>query len=241
MCDLSGDIRAISAFAWLAFLAVACPARAQEIAVSPVNVKMGPGQGAAVLTVVNQGKRETSFQIRAFGWQQNKSGDDDLAPTGELLASPPLATIAPGATQIVRLVLRHLPQAREATYRILFDQLTPPAEAGRVYVGLRLSIPVFAEPVGRVTPDVQWRIVNQDGKPWLVATNNGTRHETFRGMALRTADGTSFKIVIKSPPHILAGGMRRWLIETKGLPPAGATLRLTASGDTGEIDQQVGR
>ena len=241
MCDLSGGIRTAAALAWLTLLALAGPACAQGIAITPINVQMGPGQRAAVLTIVNQGDRETSFQIRAFGWQQNQAGDDQLAPTDELLASPPLATVAPGATQIVRLVLRHPPQTREATYRILFDQLTPPAEAGRVHVALRLSIPVFAEPTGHLTPDVRWRIVNQEGKLWLVAANNGSRHETFRDMALRTADGGSFKIVVKSPPHILAGGTRRWLIETKGsLPPAGATMRLTASADSGEIDQQVG-
>ena len=136
-------------------------------------------------------------------------------------------------------MLRRPPQKREATYRIFFDQLTPPGDAGRVHVALRLSIPVFAEPTDRLTSDVQWRIVNQDGRLWLVAVNNGSLHETIRDMALKTADGASFKIVVKSPPHILAGGTRRWLIETKGpLPQAG--MRLTASGDTGEVDQQVG-
>src|SRR6478735_4896835 len=120
MCDWSGGIRIIAAFAGLVFLALAYPACAQEISVDPINVRMAPGQGAAILTVVNQGNRETSFQIRAFGWQQNQLGGDQLTPTDELLASPPLATVAPGATQIVRLVLRHLPQIREATYRILF-------------------------------------------------------------------------------------------------------------------------
>jgi fimbrial chaperone protein len=241
MCDVSGGIRRLAALAGLAFLALAHPARAQGIMVSPINVQMGSAQRAAVLTVVNQGDRETSFQIRAFGWQQDQSGDDHLTPTDELVASPPLATVAPGATQIIRLVLRTPPQNREAPYRILFDQLTPPGEAGRVHVALRLSIPVFAGSSGRLTPDVQWRIVNQDGRPWLVAVNNGSRHETFRDMALRDADGTAVKIVVKSPPHVLAGGMRRWLIETNGpLPQAGARLHLTASGDTGKVDQQVG-
>jgi fimbrial chaperone protein len=241
MCNLSGAIRTVAAFAALAFLGLAHPAWAQGITVAPVNVQMGPGQKATVLTVVNQGDRETSFQIRAFAWQLNQAGDDQLAPTDELLASPPLATLAPGATQIVRLVLRASPQKREATNRIFFDQLTPPGDAGRVHVALRLSIPVFAEPTDRLASDVQWRIVNRDGRLWLVAVNTGSRHETIREMALRTAEGASFKVVVKSPPHILAGGTRRWLIQPNGpLPPAGASMRLTARGDSGEIDRQVG-
>jgi fimbrial chaperone protein len=242
MCDLSGGIRHGAALAALSLLALAHPACAQAIMVTPVNVQVGPSQKATVLTVVNQGDRETSFQIRAFAWQQNQSGDEELTATDDLLASPPLATIAPGATQIVRLVLRHPPQAREATYRIFFDQLTPPGDAGRVRVALRLSIPVFAEPSDRVTPDVRWRIANQDGRFWLVAVNNGSRHETIRDMSLSGPDGSGLKVIVKSPPHILAGGLQRWPIETNGpLPPAGATMRLTARADNGEIDQQVGR
>ena len=174
MCDLSGGIRTVAAFAGLAFLALAQPACAQGITVAPVNVQMGPGQKATVLTVVNQGDRETSFQIRAFGWQQNQAGDDQLAPTDELLASPPLATVAPGATQIVRLVLRRPPQTREATYRIFFDQLTPPGEAGRVHVALRLSIPVFAEPTDRLDAgcamadrEPGWAVLARRREQWL--------------------------------------------------------------------------
>jgi fimbrial chaperone protein len=240
MCELSGGIRTVAALAALVFLALAQPASAQGIMVAPINVQMGPGQSATVLTVINQGDRETSFQIRAFGWQQTQSGDDQLVPTDDLLASPPLATLPPGATQIVRLVLRHPPQKREATYRILFDQLTPPAQPGLVHVALRLSIPVFAEPPDRLTPQVQWRIENRDGHPWLVAVNSGSRHETFTDMALRTADGASFKLVVKSPPHILAGATRRWLIQANGPMPLPAAMRLTANGDSGKVDQQVG-
>ncbi|HEX4652543.1 MAG TPA: fimbria/pilus periplasmic chaperone, partial [Granulicella sp.] len=97
---------------------------------------------ATVLTVGNQSNHEIAFQIRAFAWQQNRAGDDQLAATDELLASPPLASVAPGASQVARLVLRRPPQGREATYRILLDELPPAGQAGRVHVALRLSIPV---------------------------------------------------------------------------------------------------
>jgi fimbrial chaperone protein len=215
-------------------------ASAQGITVSPVVVQMAPGQMAAALTAGNQGDQEIAFQIRAFAWQQSATGDDQLSPTDELLASPPLATVAPGASQVVRLVLRHPPQGREATYRILFDQLSAPSEAGRVHIALRLSIPVFAEPTGKVAPHVQWRITAQGGQAWLIGANDGTRHQTVHDIALHTADGRAIQAEIKVPPHILAGGLRRWRILTHGpLLAPGAVVRLTANADSGPVEQQV--
>jgi fimbrial chaperone protein len=230
----------LAALACLAFPAILGAARAQGITVSPVIVEMPPGQMATVLTVGNQSDREIAFQIRAFAWQQSRAGEDQLTPTDELQASPPLATIAAGGVQVARLVLRRVPQGREATYRILVDELSPPAEAGRVHIALRLSIPVFAEPTARVTPQVQWRITAQGGQGWLVAVNEGSRHQTVRDFALRTADGRVYQIEAKAPPRILAGGSQRWRIVAHGAPLApGAVLRLTANADSGTIDQQV--
>lgn len=228
------------AAAALALLTILSAARAQGITVSPINVEMGPGQMATVLTVGNQTDHEIAFQIRAFAWQQNRAGEDQLTPTDELQASPPLATIPAGGTQVARLVLRRPPQGQEATYRILFDQLSPPAESGRVNIALRLSIPVFAEPASRVTPQMLWRIAAQGGQAWLVAVNAGSRHQTVRDFALHTADGRALQIEIKTPPHILAGGSQRWRIVARGAPLVpGAVLRLTANADSGAIDQEV--
>jgi fimbrial chaperone protein len=230
----------LAALASFALLTISGAAQAQGITVSPVNVEMAPGQMAAVLTVGNQSDHEIAFQIRAFAWQQSRAGEDQLTATDELQASPPLATIAAGGSQVARLVLRQAPQGREATYRILVDELSPPAEPGRVHIALRLSIPVFAEPSARVAPQVQWRIAAQGGQAWLVAVNDGTRHQTVRDLALRTADERALQVEVKAPPHILAGGSQRWRILARGTPLApGAVLRLTASADSGVIDQQV--
>jgi fimbrial chaperone protein len=200
---------------------------------------MNPGEMATVVNLGNQGSREISFQVRAFAWRQTEN-DDPLSFTEELVASPPLGTIVPGATQVARLVLRHPPQGKEAAYRILVDELPPPAEAGAVRVAVRLSIPVFAEPQDRVTPHVRWRVITQGGQLWLVAANDGTRHLSVRNIKLHTADGRDLQAESKLPPHILPGGARRWHILSPGTPIGpGAILRLTADGDIGVVDEQV--
>src|ERR1700691_2443738 len=154
-------------------------AEAESLSVVPVNIFLPPGQKATTLTVTNQGTSQTTIQIRAFAW--NQQGDDDqLTTSDEVVVSPPLASIAPGAGQVVRLILRKTPQGREATYRVLIDQIPPPAEAGVVHVVLRMSIPIFAQPMTRSLPHVQYRIEVHAGKLILVGINDGLRHEAIR-------------------------------------------------------------
>ena len=211
-------------------------AAAQPMTVLPVTIQMAPGQKSATLTVISEG--QTSFQVRPYVWRQNEQGDIQLADTDELLASPPLGTIAAGGSQVIRLVLRRLPIDREATYRILVDQIPPPAAPGVVQVALRLSIPIFAVPDTRVAPHVVWHIETSGGQTWLVAVNDGISHLTVRDLALRTAGGAAIPVETRNvSPYILAGSTRRWRLSHA---PPGGLLHLTGSGDRGAIDQQVG-
>ncbi len=156
-------------------------------------------------------------------------------------ASPPLATIAPRATHIVRLVLRLPPQGREATYRLLLDQIPPPAAPGTVRIALRLSIPVLAELAIRVAPHVQFHIERDTGQAWLVAFNDGGRHEAIRDIALTTSEGSGLQTEANVSPYVLAGATCRWRIVAQArLPVPGGTVCLTAHADTGGIvDQPV--
>jgi fimbrial chaperone protein len=214
-------------------------ARAQSLMVIPVNLQMGPEQRATTLTVINRGDSETSIQIRAYAWNQ-QSGDDQLAATDAVIVSPPLTSIAPGATQIVRLILRQPPQGREATYRILLDQIPPPAAPGIVRVVLRMSIPIFAQPTSRAVSHVQFHIEHSAGQTYLVALNDGGRHDAIRDIVLKTRDGQKLTTNSNASPYILAGATRRWLIATQGsLTLPNETLRLTARADTGALERQV--
>jgi fimbrial chaperone protein len=210
------------------------PAHAQPMTVLPVTIQMVPGQKSATLTVISAG--QTSFQVRAYAWRQNENGNVQLGDTDDLLASPPLGTIAAGGSQVIRLVLRRLPTDREATYRILVDQIPPPAAPGIVQVALRLSIPIFVLPQTRVAPHVTWRIENAGGQSFLVGVNDGTSHLKVHDLELR-AGGATLPIETKNvSPYLLAGTTRRWRLLGR---PSGGGWRLTGTGDEGRIDQQV--
>lgn len=207
-----------------------------ELGVAPVNVQLAAGARAAVLTLTNAGTEPTAFQIRAFAWRQTAT-DDPLTPTNELLVSPPLGELAAGASQIVRLVLRKLAVGREAAYRILVDEIPPPAAPGTVRIALRLSIPVFAAPVARAAAQLRWRVEQDGTQAWLVAANTGNRHASVRDIALVTPAGERLAVTIPRP-YVLAGATRRWPLAPP-LPTPGQVLRLTARDDAQAIDTQV--
>lgn len=230
-------VRRLSSYGFLAALAVlaAGPAAAQSLGISPVTLQLAPGQAATSLTVTNQGDRPTAIQLRAFAWSHAK-GADELIPSDQLVVSPPIATIAPGATQLVRLMLRRAPQGNEGSFRILLDQIPAAAEPGVVQVALRVSMPVFAAPKTRIAPQLKYHFEHRGGVSYLVAVNLGTRHETVRDVRLTTGDGRLFKTAETVSPYVLAGATRAWPIVEPGFgTAAGSTARLSARGDMGAI------
>jgi fimbrial chaperone protein len=217
------------------------PAKAQGLTVYPVTIEMLPGEMATTITMTNMGNQIASFQIRPFAWSEGETGSEQLVPTDAFVASPPLGTMAPGSSQIVRLVFRQPALGREASYRILLDEIPPPAAPGTVNIALRLSIPIFVDPPTRIFPHLRWSVENVGGQSFLVAVNDGTRHQAVRDIRLTTAFGAALKVEANGVPYILAGATRRWHITTPGaLPAPGSVMHLSAhTGFVGTIDQMV--
>lgn len=227
--------------AMLIFALTSLAAGAQALSIQPVNVFLAPGQRATTVTVSNQGTSKTSFQIRAYAWKQ-QNGEDQLTASDQAVISPPIATIPPGGNQVVRLILRLPPLGgdQESTYRIIVDQIPPPAEPGIVHIVLRLSIPIFAESTKRAAPNVQFHLEVNDGQLYLVGINKGLRHDVFRDIELAPNDGRKLKPLPGSSPYLLAGATRRWSIAAQGsLPLPNDVLRLTAQDEEGAVERQV--
>lgn len=229
---------AISAVSASAFALLAGPVAAQSLTVMPVVINLQPGQLAAAISISGQGGAEISYQVRAFAWSE-KDDAEQLDPTDDVLLSPPLGVIPADSTQVVRIVIRKPPKDHESVYRILLDQIPPPSQPGTVRIALRLSLPIFVEPVTRVAPHIDWHVERDSSGISLVAVNNGTRHERIHDIAL-SAGTTTFKPQGDSSPYLLAGATRRFRLTGDGaLPAAGANLHLTAQSDGGKIDVTV--
>jgi fimbrial chaperone protein len=207
---------------------------AQSLEVAPVNVELPAGAMVTTLRVTNRGTEATTIQVRAFAWDQ-KDGIDHLRATDDLMVSPPIVEVAPGADQVIRLMLHQPAEATEQSFRILVDQIPRPGAAGTVQLALRLSIPVFAKPATRVEPTLDWH-VDSAGHA-LVATNRGTAHARIQSPALSAPNARMLEVATNVNPYVLPGATRRWRIT--GLVTPGTTLHLTATGDAGRIDRTV--
>jgi len=220
-------------------LSAAAAAFSQALSIAPVNINLEPNRRSATLSLTNRSESDMSIQVRVFSWNQ-LNNVDQLTETNTVIVSPPLATLAPGSNQVIRLLLRHPAIGREETYRILVDQIPSAGKVGTVQMVLRLSIPVFAEPSNKTTPHLQLHLESDGEKHFLVCVNDGTRHDALREMELTASGGRKLKTDPSASPYILAGVTRRWPIVADGEPLAASeALRLKAKTDSGPIDQEI--
>src|SRR5215472_2555055 len=80
------------AAAGLATLSPLASSWAASLQVAPVLVEVAAPGAASTLKLRNEGSAPINVQIRVFRWSQT-NGEEKLEPTGDVVASPPLAKL----------------------------------------------------------------------------------------------------------------------------------------------------
>src|SRR6185312_2841401 len=75
-------------------------AHAGSFTVNPVRLTLSATQSVAAVTVKNIGEEATVVQLETSSWTQH-DGQDVLESTSDILATPPILTVPPGASRIV--------------------------------------------------------------------------------------------------------------------------------------------
>lgn len=211
---------------------------AGSLTVTPVRLTLAAGRPAGVLTVVNNDSESTLIQLEVMRWSQVE-GVDQLEPSRELLATPPIFTVAAGGSQIVRIGLRGtVPRGpKEAAYRLLLTEVPPSPVASKqgVKILLSISLPVFVEPAVTVVmvPVLHWHARRAEGGLVLRADNDGPMHVQVTGLRLDRGEPlTQFKAA-----YLLPGAHREWKLLNDAA--AGSVLTLQALTDAGELAADV--
>ena len=185
--------RAIGALSLCVAAPTALPAFASAaLQVSPVLIEVPAGGAVAAVTIANQDSRPADIQVRLFRWTQ-ADGEETLTPTEDVVASPPIATIAPRASLNVRVIRVAKTEAtEEESYRLVIYQLPQSDSAGRSIVSIlvRQVLPVFFEPAERGTPEVAWSLARTPRGWALRARNSGGRRLRIAKLALSGAGPT---------------------------------------------------
>lgn len=209
----------------LSSIALTAPALAGNLEVSPTTIEIGEQGGPAAIYITNRDSEPVAVQVQAFSWRQTANGDV-LEQGGGIQVSPPLARIAPGKRQIIRLLAPKASTAQRA-FRVILSELPDPAAASKasaVRVLLQFSIPVF---VGENTapPHLEWNAVSSGSAPRIVVHNAGLGRAKLADFEIVRADGARAKVKLGSSRYVLAGATREWPFQINDIR-VGETLRI---------------
>jgi len=228
------------------FLMLLCSrgAVAGSFEVNPIRIDLSANTRSAALSVRNSGADAVVVQASIVSWTQ-EHGQDVYTPTKEILITPPIATIPPGAEQILRLGMRRAPDAvKELAYRVFLREVPPPPKPGfqGLQVALRLSLPVFVQPrEGKAKATLVWDLGLQgDDTLHLRLDNKGTGHIQVSEVALFRPDQKQAVASQSSLVYVLAGQSHLWVLKapTAHFKPTDH-LRLKVTTDAGSLDTAI--
>lgn len=228
----------ICGLAFAAVLAVADPAIAGALQVSPINIEVPGGTATTVENLANKGTTVINAQVRVFKWN-HQDGKQTLVPTTDVVASPPALKIQPGDVATVRVVrLLKTPVVGEETYRLIIDDIPPPPDkdGGSVSFAVRHAIPVFFQAPG-IKTELSWKAKMNGQNLSLTATNMGQLHARLSQLLI-SQNGKVVASVNGLAGYALAGDFSAWKLKVKGIQ-TGATIQIKASTNDGPVDTKV--
>jgi fimbrial chaperone protein len=146
-------------------------------------------------------------------------GKDDLKPTRKVVASPPMATLAPKSSQSIRVVrVSKEPVAGEESYRLLIDEIIDPATAPKVGVAvqMRYSVPVFVESAEGKPASVAVTAEMAGNSLRIKAVNSGGMFAQAADVSLEYAGGISTPVADGLLGYVLPGKTMQWALDVPG-------------------------
>lgn len=207
--------------------------------VTPILGDVAPDRQVPTFRVHNSATSPLTVQISGHDWQQSDNVDV-VVPSDRLLVVPPLATIAPGDTQVVRVALKDDRPASELSFRLHVQEVLAPPQPG--FVGVRTAIkadlPLFFAPAV-ASRKMDWQAsVSRDGHLRVSAENSGTRFTRLSRLSAY-ADDDSLLAAQPGPLYILAGATRSWELPIAQAVKPGARLRLLVETGREQLEHTV--
>lgn len=143
---------------------------AQSIDVLPSIVKLKADQTVSSIQFRNSTADEATFEVKAVE-EIGVGADMKRVPTKEIVVSPPIFTVKPGARQTLRFSIRTPNKAsEERRYRLFAEQISGTAQHQEqgLRMMINLGIPIFVLPATETA-----RLVRNDSDKGITITNRG--------------------------------------------------------------------
>lgn len=181
--------------------------RGARLNIAPLRLELEGTRTGATLMLTNTSARPLPVQTRLFAWSQ-EGGEDRYAPSIVLTVSPSIVSIAPGATQIVRVLRSDLPSSGEKRFRLAVDQLPDPALArgGEAEARLRFTVPVFLDRDKAAPAVLSWRVIGNR----LELSNAGDLTARVLGVSVKTQAGSPIALDRNALRYVLGRSTISW-------------------------------
>ncbi|TMU72259.1 molecular chaperone [Pseudomonas fluorescens] len=230
---------------------------ASSVLIWPIDPVLEADQQASALWLENRGNETANLQIRVFGWSQSGFAEQ-YQNQRDVIGSPPVAKIEPGQKQLVRLTrTKEVPPGQELAYRIIIDEIPSAQPAGAdggktaaaIRFQMRYSVPLFAygaglwskedstrarDPKGVGLPQLSWRTVAVDGKPYVEVRNQGAVHARLTDVAIKQA-GQSKPLAEGLLGYVLPGAVMRWPAPTPLTSDSALQVRVNGAAQVQSI------
>lgn len=197
----------IAAALAVAALLAGAPAEAGTFRVDPVNIVLAENRAATELRLTNAEAAPVGVRVTALRWTQ-REGKDVYEPTDDVIASPPIFTVAPRGTQLVRFGLRR--RIPGAAYRIIVEEIPQAKAAGvGIRVALKIDLPLYVATGGKPAA-LTWSVRRAaDGTLVAESRNAGGTHAQVKGVQALDSAGRPLGRS-DSRGVVLPGSMRAW-------------------------------
>ena len=195
------------AIVWAAWGA---PASAGTLQVNPVLVELNADRRTGSVTVRNEESVPIAIRAYALEWRQ-ADGEDVYEETAQLIVSPPIFTIAPGATQLVRVGPRS-PSAEPRAYRLIIEEVPEATPQAGIRVAIRLNLPLYKGIAAGEPSQLRWSARRQADGGWMIeAANAGPGYVRLDATIARAATGARYEDNFFFGT-VLPGAARRWRV-----------------------------
>jgi fimbrial chaperone protein len=220
------------------------PAISGVFTVAPVGAVFSPGKKMVSLTVTNDGDLAALLQLELFEWEKPE-GKDLLKATNAVIAAPPVFTIPPGRSQVIRLALKSPPASgAEKAYRLFITEVPTKIDGagGMVNVAMRLSLPVFVSPATPVKEAV-WKIRKEEGdKALLTLVNSGNVHAQIGTVHILRCGGKDDVVYeSKMAEYVFPGQSKSWNIAFNSPVPEDCPLTMVVESVEGRRETPLQR
>lgn len=202
--------------------------------IGPLRLDLGPHERVASVTLTNEGPDTVNYQAKVETWSQS-AATPNLAPTDDVIVSPPISALPPGKAQIFRVALRHpLPPGSEKGFRVILTDVTPPPppNGGPPQINFRISqsLPLYVQTMsgGKPSLAVDPCPAGDPSQLCVRVRNDGALHAQVRRITFRSGDWSAG---ITPNVVVLAGGDQPFnIVRPKGLAKD-ATIAVTVDAD----------